>query len=510
MDLNKSLENKINLILDDFKKKNFEKVILKSKIILNKYPDNDFLNNIVALSYYHLKDYKKAEFKFINLIKKNPNNFTAKNNFGMLLQSMNKLDEAKKIFEEILDINPNYIGALNNLSNLHRDDGNYEKAIKGYTKIIEIDKNNIIARYNLSISLLNSRKKDLALENAYIINSLDPSFTEADKIISNLTNYKIDNKNHLNLMLEKDLKQNLSNEKKIQLYFAIGKAYEDKEIFDKSFKYYKLANEIAYKNIEYDFKKEELKFEKIKNLFLKLYSKKINFESLKQKKLIFICGMPRSGSTLIEQIISTHRDVASLGETDFLNKTIFKFFDFNQIKNIFLDKTSYSKNIIYNDYISQVDRLKLNKINFTDKSLLNFQYIGLIKIFFPNSKILLLNRDFNNILLSIFKNDLPALKWSYNINEIKKFYKLFKMYSKFWKNYYPNQILEVSYDEIINNFEITIRNILNFCELKWDANCLEYYKINNYAIKTASTNQADKPIYNESLSKFLKFEEFFK
>ena len=512
MAINKNLlEKKIKFIINDFETKNFKKVIDKSKKILIKNPNIDYLINIIGLSYLELKNLEKAGYYFLETIKKNPSNIAAKNNYGMVLKSLDKIDEAEKIFEKIIHDYPHHIPSLNNLANIRRENGNFESAIAFYKRILAIDKNNIIARYNLSISLSNIRKKDEALKEALIINDHDPKFTQTDEIISSLTNYKNDKKKHLEKMLDKLEKLDLNYQQKIPLFFSLGKAYEDKEDYNNAFKYYELANKTARDLIEYDITIEEKKFTKIKKLFLEKKNISLKFSANNQKKIIFICGMPRSGSTLLEQIISSHKHVVNLGETNFLNIIINQFNETKKHDFLPIISKTYNDqiNYIYDAYLRQINRLNLNKNIFTDKSLLNFQYIGFIKIFFPNSKILILNRDFKNNFLSIFKNSLPVLKWSYSIKEIVNFYNLFKKYQDFWEEQFPGEILIIDYHKLVTNTEQTIKKTLNYCGLEWDSNCLEYYKTNNSPIKTASVNQADKPIYKDSIDLYVHFHKFF-
>jgi hypothetical protein len=222
--------------------------------------------------------------------------------------------------------------------------------------------------------------------------------------------------------------------------------------------------------------------------------------------------MPRSGTTLVEQIVSAHSEVKSLGETDQVQNLISKTFENYtlSIDNV-LKINNFDQSFIYDKFINFINKIDNKMSIFTDKSLLNFKLIGFIKIFFPNSKIIVLRRDINNNLLSIYKNDLAAknLGWTYDIKQIIEYYNIFKNYLDLWNNSIENSFFEVSYSELINDPSETSKEIIRYCDLKWENNCLEYYKINSSAIDTASANQANKPIYNSSLNKFENFKKFF-
>jgi hypothetical protein len=158
-----------------------------------------------------------------------------------------------------------------------------------------------------------------------------------------------------------------------------------------------------------------------------------------------------------------------------------------------------------------IDKIDSKKLIFTDKSLFNFKLIGFIKMFLPNSKIIVLKRDINNNLLSIYKNDLISknLAWTYDINQILAYYRLFEDYINFWSKNIKDSFLEINYSDLIINTVNTTKKIIKHCDLEWEDNCLKYHEVNKSAIDTASANQANKPIYNSSLNKFENYKKFF-
>ena len=504
MQNNKNLINQIKVVTNNFQVGNFTDAISKSKKILHKIPNNEFLLNIIGLSYLNLGKLDDAKNLYLKIIKQNPKIASFKNNYANVLKGLSKLDEAEKILNDLIKSDPNYINAINNLANIKKNLKDFNKAINLFNKALNIEPKNITVLYNLALCHRSLRNYDQVLKYAETINEINPNFTHADKVISEIKNYKNNDENqHLSYMEKKIKELNLTDYQKIPLHFSLGKAYEDKEQYEMSFKEYVNGNKLKRASFEYDFGDEIKKFNLIKRTF-----KKIKIEppkNIKDKKIIFICGMPRSGTTLLEQIISAHTKVDSLGETEYLGKI------FNNIDLENCDLNEINKNSIFNDYIQSIEKLKIENEFLTDKSLLNFQLIGFIKIFFPGSKVLVLNRDFNNNFLSIFKNELlgSQLKWTFDIIEIKKFYKLFNDYIKFWNDIFPGFIMEVNYEELVNNTEDITKNVLKYCDLAWEENCLNYYKKNKSSIDTASANQANRPVYKSSLNKFEAYKKFF-
>jgi tetratricopeptide (TPR) repeat protein len=513
-----TIELRLKILINNFSNKNYLQTITLAKQLLKDAPKHEaYLYNTIGLSYKALDKLDDAEKNFVKVITEYPGNVAAKNNYAMILTARQKTDEAEKMLEKALQQQPNYLSAINNLANIKKQTKKYKEAISLYERAIQIKGDLPIIHYNLAVCLISIRDHDKALQHAYIINDIDPSFTFADKLINEFTDYSKDEKKHLDVLEKKLSIKDLGYENKVALYFSLGKAYEDKKKYDLSFKYYKLGNTIKRNNINYDFVEENKLFDCIKRLFKdEKFKGALEDETVfSKKKIIFICGMPRSGTTLTEQIISSHREIRSLGETDYVLQLIEDNFNLNnldQFKNQISEILKIDPLKIFQKYLDFLPEVDLKKNCLTDKSLFNFQTIGLIKIFFPNSKIIVLKRNFENNLLSIFKNDLASKKlgWTYNEEEIKLFHNLFLKYIEFWKSLKKDILMEVEYEKLASEPRLITEKILKFCDLDWDENCLEYYSVNKSAIDTASANQANKPIYKNSINKFENYRKFFK
>jgi hypothetical protein len=225
--------------------------------------------------------------------------------------------------------------------------------------------------------------------------------------------------------------------------------------------------------------------------------------------MIFILGMPRSGTTMVEQIIANHKNVYGAGELKDLTEIIRENFLVND-KIQFPEKFNIKDQAFFNNmgtkYIENLDRYNANKNYITDKAPLNFRWIGLIKLILPKSKIIHCTRDPKDICLSLFKNIFEGqLNFSYNLEEVGEFHKLYKNLMEFWKQLLPDFIYDISYEKLVENQELESRKLLDFCNLDWDKNCLTFYK-NKRGIITASFAQTRKPIYKNSVKSWQKYE----
>ena len=514
-------KSKVQIIINNFNAGNFENTLTLIKKLLKEIPNHEYLLNMQGLCYQKLNDFENASKTFLFLIKINSANYTAKNNYASLLKKNGNVLEAKKILENIINKVPNYIAALNNLANLNQELGNYNKAIELFNQILKDnveDKNYSkkqlgIIHYNLSLCYQQIGEKEKSLLHAKKTLINDKNITQVYNIISSLTDYSNETLNNDIIDMENHIKNNfLDNLAKVPIYFSIGKAYEDKKEYEKSFNNYFQANKLFNNYNKYDFSKDLEILENLKVTFQKKEILSLRNTNNTNFNFIFICGMPRSGTTLIEQIISTHNKVTGLGETSYLEQIINKKFNLldkdlcNKIKSHF----NKNKDELVDLYQEKIDFLNPRNKTITDKSLLNFKNIGFIKVFFPNSKIIICERDFKNNFLSIFKNYLPALKWTFSKEDIEKYYKLYQEYKEFWFKAYPNKIYFLEYEDLVDETEVVTKKILEFCELSWDPSCLKFYEKNQTPIKTASVNQANKAIYKDSIDKFSLFEKYFK
>jgi len=314
-------------------------------------------------------------------------------------------------------------------------------------------------------------------------------------------------------MKEKLEKGKMNDEQKIHINFSISKAYEDMNDFKKSYLHMVEGNSLKRNQIKYNKKNDIDLFEKIKKNFNNFdFNKKNKINNL-SKKIIFICGMPRSGTTLIEQIIASHKNVYGAGELGYLSKIVKKNFFENSIlkTNIALYDVSKAAKIS-DEYFSFLKAHKFEQNIITDKAPLNFRWIGFIKIFFPNSKIIHCSRNSKDNCLSLYKNlfDSDNLNWCYDKKELSTYYNLYFDLIKFWKEKIPNFIYNAKYEEIVENQEQETKKLLEFCGLDWDPNCLSFYKNNKTPIKTASIVQARKPIYKSSVHLNQKYKDYFK
>ena len=500
-------EKEAQIILNYFKAKDYISAEVKAKKLIKKFPNFQAVYNLLGLCLQSQKKFLEAIKYYKIAIQNNPNFFVAINNLGLTYHNMYDLKNAQHYYERAIEINPKFTHPISNLGNIKKELNNYEEAIKCYKLALSIDNKLYIVLHNLGMAYQALGKFEESKKYFDSVLKNNPKFTRADRSLSMSLKYDINNP-HLKSMENKIKDQSLNNFQKIELYFGLGKAYEDIKNYKKSFENYKLGNKIKRDTIKYQINDDVKLFENIKNSF-----SNINFQNLenvgnKSNKMIFILGMPRSGTTLVEQIIANHKNVYGAGELRDLTQIIKENFLVND-KIKFPEKFNIKDQNFFSNmgtkYLENLDRYNTNKNYITDKAPLNFKWIGLIKLILPKSKIIHCTRDPKDICLSLFKNFFEGeLNFSYSLEEAGKYYKLYQNLMEFWKQLLPDFIYDISYEKLVENQEFESRKLLDFCNLDWDKNCLTFYK-NKRGIVTASFAQARKPIYKNSVKSWQKY-----
>jgi len=517
------LIEKVKILNNQLRAKNFKKVIDGSKVILKKNPNNDYILNMVGMAYQGLAQHRNSIIYFKEAIKFAPNNIAAMNNQANSLKILGDFEASKILYEQIIKINPNYIKAYNNYANLKTTINDYDGAIELYKKaLLLIEKNNeeifnsngIGLLFSLAAAYQSINKISETKETIKEILDIDPTHAGAHKLLSSIIKYSYEDKDsieHLNRMEVLNNDKNLNYEKKTDISFALGKSYEDLKDYEKAFRHLNEGNDLRFNKFGSNLENEKEIMQNIMKNFEDINFKEVNKDAL-SKKIIFICGMPRSGTTLTEQIISSHSEVYGAGELVYLQRVLKKnFFENSKIKkqNI-IDNQSLSKNIIYSEYIKYFDPYKFSENIITDKAPQNFRWIGFIKLFFPNSKILHCFRNPKDNCLSLFKNSFasPMMNWSNKMEDIANYYNFYTEMMNFWKSKIPDFIYNVEYENLVQNKDTEIKNILNFCELKWDEKCLTPNKNSKTPIRTVSVSQARQPIYRSSVNSSGNFDKY--
>ncbi len=503
------IKNEYKKIQNLFLVGNYEKVIEKTKILLKKDPSQITFYNLIGLSYKQLNNFELAEKTFNSGLKVNPRSTSILCNLGALYRNWEKFGQAEEIFKRAIEINPDDLNVIVNYANLKRDLNQMEESLKYYEKGFNLNNNHETLLINYAGAFQVTGDFEKSKKILRLLHQKYPHNIVAHKMYSGSNSY-LENDDHQKLMIKMADDPNLSDENKSTLFFAIAKSFSDQNNYKKSAEYFIKANEKKFKTIKnYNFDDEVNLFVKIKEIFDKYEFKKEL--SKKSPNLIFIVGLPRSGTTLTHQIISSHSKVFGAGELSILRSSFLDEVNNKKfIEEILRNNNDFSMNLA--EKIFKKFRYYDEQSIILDKAPLNFLWIGFIKILFPHAKVIHCKRNLKDTALSIYKNvfDASSLSWTYNQQTLLKFIGMYKNIMDFWYTKIPDYIYECNYETLVSDKNNETKKLIEFCNLDWEENCIDHTK-NKTGIKTVSLAQARKPIYktsidlNKSYSEYLDF-----
>ena len=510
-----NLKKQIQSILDNYRSGNLTQAELLGKKLITENPNVVFLYNLLGLIYVGQKKIDLAQKYYEKGIEIDPNFAEIYNNLGLLFtHDKPDNDKAENFFKKSISLNQNIPEPYNNLGFLYKSLDKNDKALNCFKKSIEINPNFLHAYHNIGSIYIQIGKFDEAKKNFFKAIEINPHYTRSHREISRLIKYTNQEKHlsELNKVYSQIKIQDI--EKKTDIAFALGKAYEDIEDFDKSFDFYNQANTLYQKKINVSMKFEKENFHNTKKTFHKKIYEKYLKSGSSDSSAIFILGMPRSGTTLVEQILSNHSKVFAAGEQDIINALVQKKFINKNLSLFFENVIDFNKNLfkeIGEEYVREMKNISNKSERSTDKLPINFFWIGLIKLILPKSKIIHCFRDPKDNCFSIYKNHFPVgkINYAYDLNYIVEYYNLYSDLMNYWNKLFPNFIFNIKYENLVSSTKNEIINMLNFCDLVWDDNCLTFYE-NERSIKTASNVQVRSKIYSSSIGLWKKYEKYLK
>ena len=497
-----------------------------------------------GIRHLHASRYRKAEDAFKKVLQEDKNNIDALRFMGILAFKSGNHDIAEAMFTRALKLDPTYSLVWANLGQVFSVTGQLDKAKKSFKNILNMEPNNALiwAEYGTVLTKLakykegrdaylkalefkpDSPRVHLSLGHVFktmgeIDNSIDAYRKtiiknnlsgEAYWSLANLKTYSF-SENEIKDM-EKTLEGDMSDIERSQMYFALGKAYEAKKDFDNSFKNYYKGNKVKKNLIKYSSDDTTQNTKRILKFFNKENIVSLSKSSISDKDPIFVLGMPRSGSTLIDQIISSHSKVDGTQELPNIIKIAAELNTIKQdsypevLKKLDdLQLTKFGK-----DYISETKWARGVAPFFIDKMPNNFIHIGLIKTILPNAKIIDTRRDPMDTCFSCFKQFFARGQlFTYSLEDLGNYYTDYIRAMNHWHSVYGKDIFTVHYDNVINETEETIRELLDYCDLSFEKECLEFYK-SSRPVKTPSAEQVRQPIYKSGLNYWKNYEKHLK
>lgn len=445
--------------------------------VLERVPDFDIArqNRAVALNRLNRHGEALAEIEF--LLERDPDNQVLKNMAAVILGKLGEFNRAIATYEAVLSREPGQADVWINYGNALKTAGRTADAVAAYRRCVE----------------------------------LRPGFGEAWWSLSNLKTVRFD---HYDVAeMRKQLAGNdLEESERFHLEFALGKALEDAGHYEAAFEHYLRGNAIRRSRVQYDANRNTRQRQSAQIAYTRDFFASRNGTGSQADAPIFVVGMPRSGSTLVEQILASHPLVEGTMELPAVIAIAQE-----------LERRCGDPDKTYHHVLANLDRdelaalgarylqrtrvqRKLGRPFFIDKMPNNFAHVGLIHLILPNAKIVDVRRHPMACCFSNFKQHFArGQTFSYDLDDLGRYYTDYVALMAHFDDVLPGRVHRIIYEELVNDTEQQVRALLTYCGLEFDPRCLRFFE-NDRAVRTASSEQVRKPIYREGLDHWRHFE----
>ncbi len=442
---------------------------------LSLKPDYAEAHNSLGLLYQSQGNFDSAITSFHASINANPELLNPHDNLIQILKDQDRDAELKALCEAMLEKNPAMTQYMRELAGLERRAGKLSRANALYRRVIEINPRSPKSYYGLSLSLENTLDDD-----------------------------------DINSMIALLESENAKAPDRTALAFALARAYEKRGDIDKSWDYYCLANKTHRESIEYSMPDQRRFFRQIKSTYNANFAECHRVKLAQSAAHIFIVGMPRSGTTLLEQMLSAHSQVKGAGELSHMGDICREFCR--------ATSTHYPKGMakasdlelarMGRHYHSRTLPLRGRAEYLVDKMPGNFFHLAAIREALPEAKIIHIKRDPQDTCLSIFKNHFTeSHSYAYDLCELAEYYECYQDLMEHWDALYGESFLSVHYEELVTDPENALTKLLAYCGLDFESDCLRFHE-NPGSVKTASLEQVRQPIYTTGIASSAQFSKY--
>jgi tetratricopeptide (TPR) repeat protein len=454
-----------------------------------------------------------AEFLLESCVEFQPDNKIARFNYADVLYKRQKFNESLKQAEKLHNEDPDNLSFSMIMANCYVGAGDIEAALVIYNKVLEQAPNNpniLLMQAHALKSIGKINEAITAYQNAYIFK---PDFGDAFWSLANLKTYRFSDE-EINMMKERQSDKQTARVDRFHFCFALGKAFEDKKDYATSMEYYQLGNSLKKQESRYKAEYIDKEFQTQIDICTPVFFEEKKGYGNTAADPIFIVGLPRAGSTLLEQILSSHSQVDGTMELPNITAIVNKLNGRRRVD----EEQRYPRNLyelppellveLGDEYINGTQVYRQNAPYFIDKMPNNFRHIGLIHLILPNAKIIDARRHPMACCFSGFKQLFAeGQEFTYSQEEIGRYYKGYIELMTHWDKVLPGRVLRVQYEDVVDDLETQVKRILAYCGLPFEDACLNFHKTVR-SVKTPSSEQVRQPIYKSGLEQWKNFEPY--
>ena len=494
---------------------------------------------LTALAAEHQREGRSEEAEKLcrRVLRERPRNVDALRLLASIAFGASRYDEAETLLERAVAIAPDFQLALLDLGRVRKEQDRFAEALECFDRVVAIDPGNAQAHFLRGSTLapaaftheaIAAYERCLELRPKHVgaliglghllkaVGRYDDAVAAYDACIAqrpdlgetywslaNLKTYRFDDA-VVDEMERRVDGGGLAAQSEINFLFALGKAYEDRGDFGRGWHYYRSGNEKQRATVSYDPVQTETMNDRIVDVFTREFLDSRRGVGHPDAAPIFILGLPRSGSTLLEQILASHPDVEGTSELPYLGRVATSL-NRNRSEGINypeavreLPPEAFAR--LGEDYLGYASlHRRAGTPRFIDKMPNNFPNVGLLSLILPRAKVIDARRHPLDACLSCYRQLFAkGQAFTYDLTEIGEYYLQYQRMLDHWHQVLPGRVLTVQYEEVVTDFETQVRRLLEFCELPWDDSCLRFYE-SERPVRTPSSEQVRQPIYDRSI-----------
>jgi len=480
---------------------------------LRAHPNSAPIHNAMGVVLYGQARMAEAAHSFRRVTMLLPNDAEAHANLGNALREMGSYPEAEASYHRAIALNEQYARAHFDLAGLLYLQERFVDAEQSYRRALELKPDYVEACNNLGRSIRRQGRLDEARECFDVAMTIDPDTIETYFNLASLRTFTAEHPEPERLEKLARKLPSLNENSRIRYWFALGKMREDLGRYADAFAAYAEGNRLKHAQISPDETGKIALIDNVRAVFDAPFFAQRPVPGGSDRTPVFIVGMPRSGTSLIEQILSTHPDVHGAGELSELENVVFALATGSGkpaecYPDIAASLSPEALLRLGDTYIDRVWKLAPQATHITDKMMSNFAHVGMIRAMFPNAKIIHAMRDPMDSCFSCYatlfaKNNL---EFAYDLAGLGRYYRRYIELMRHWQRVLPaGSILELRYEDMVADTEGQARRLLDYLGLPWDPRCLNFHE-NKRVVRTASAAQVRRPVYKSSVARWKHFE----
>tara|TARA_Y100001960_G_scaffold317026_1_gene384793 strand:- start:5536 stop:7350 length:1815 start_codon:yes stop_codon:yes gene_type:complete len=467
------LEARRNLARALLDSNQIERATAEFQRMLETAPGDIGANLSLAVLERQKRSFKQAQSHLKVILNLEPQHIDAMYQQALILEDQGRISEALTMLERIIGLNSNHANVYNSAGILSQTVGDIEVAIKYFRRAISVQSEFAEAHRNLAFARRHVERDDDVRRSETL------------------------------------MEQELDDLSAMHMSFALAKINDDLGEYDNAFEHISRGNNLKRRMLDYDIRLERDFFAELQRTFESSFFQGRSDWGLADQTPIFVVGMPRSGTTLVEQIIASHSRVEGAGEILDLDHLLWDSVNDKHQTGWSKSMQALSRSQVNGLAATYLEGLKQrfpSADHITDKTPGNFHYIGMIRTMLPNAKVINCTRDPVDTCFSCYQNYFTqGVPFSYTLEELGDYYRLYSGLMEHWRRELPEFIYDCSYESLLNDQGVETRRLLEFCNLEWDPACLAFHKTER-PVQTASVVQVRQPIYRSSIGRAAHYE----